>query len=82
MILSEMSRSLAKETTAGATGSVAFAPETIDLDKTFGNQSAKRVVPDGNLQDSEAGKALIYTLIALFLLVSLVGVFILFKKKN
>jgi hypothetical protein len=82
MILAEMSRILAKETTAGATGSVAFAPETIDLDKTFGNQSSGSNSTSTQQPENEPGKALIYSMIALFLIVSLVGVFILFRKKN
>jgi hypothetical protein len=82
MILAEMSRILTKETTADATGSVAFAPETIDLDKTFGKQPSGNDSAFAEQPENEPGRALIYSLIALFLIVSLVGVSILFRKSN
>uniref|UniRef100_UPI0032180E64 hypothetical protein n=1 Tax=uncultured Draconibacterium sp. TaxID=1573823 RepID=UPI0032180E64 len=72
MILAEMSRILAKESLEDATGSVAFAPETIDLDAVWGNTlTVKKVVEAQDIQN-KTGKMLIYTII--FVLVIIFGV--------
>jgi len=82
MILAEMSRILATESLGDATGSVAFAPETIDLDAVFGNTEAVKKVSVKQVAESKTEKSLAYTFI--FILVVLFGVagILLFKKRK
>lgn len=81
MILAEMSRILAKESLSDKTGSVAFAPEIIDLDEVFGNSAAVKQSSIIEPTESKSENILIYTLIALFVVVLLVGAVIFMKKK-
>jgi hypothetical protein len=80
MILAEISRILAKETLSDATGSVAFAPESIDLDEVFGK--AKEIKsPDITTEpENKTNRTLFYTLALLLLAVLLGAALIYFKK--
>ncbi|MBQ0721794.1 MAG: hypothetical protein KBT89_16530, partial [Gammaproteobacteria bacterium] len=80
MILAEMSRILAKESLSGATGSVAFAPETIDLDAVFGTSETVKLAAVEEPSESKSNNILIYTLIALLVVVLIVGTVIFIKK--
>ena len=82
MILSEMSRILAKESLEGATGSVAFAPETIDLDEVFGTVEAVTMVPEEQVAESRTEKMLVYTFILILVVLFGVAGILLFKKRR
>lgn len=81
MILAEMSRILAKETLRDASGSVAFAPETIDLDEMFG-ASEKPQIQQEIEPENKSVKILWITLIGLVVLVLTGGIILLFRKRN
>ena len=80
MILAEMSRILAKETLADATGSVAFAPETIDLDEVFGNASTAVKIQETTLPKNKSNKILFYTLMSLVIELLIIAAIVYFKK--
>jgi hypothetical protein len=80
MILAEMSRILAKESLSDQTGSVAFAPETIDLDEVFGNSETVKEIKIDEPAESKSNNILIYTFISLFVVVLIVGAVIFIKK--
>jgi len=80
MILAEMSRIMAMETMKDATGSVAFAPETIDLDEVFGNSAIVNNAPEKKITKDKSNKILWYTLISLFVVVIIVGGLIFWEK--
>lgn len=80
MILAEMSRILARETLADATGSVAFAPETIDLDEVFGNASNSGKVQETPLPKNKSNKILFYTLMSLLFGLLIIAAIIYFRK--
>ena len=82
MILAEMSRILAKESLEDATGSVAFAPETIDLDEVFGNTEAVKKVPEEKVAESKTEKSLVYTFISILVVLFGVAGILLFKKRK
>jgi hypothetical protein len=82
MILAEMSRILAKESLSDETGSVAFAPEVIDLDKVFEITSNPPKVHEKQIIENKSSKALIYTLVALFVMIISVTSFLLFRKRK
>ena len=80
MILAEMSRILAKESLSETTGSVAFAPETIDLDEVFGNTSSKHNTQENPIPKYKSNKILFYTLISLFIGLLIIAAILYFKK--
>lgn len=80
MILAEMSRILTKETLSDATGSVAFAPETIDLDEVFGSPSSTIKIQEPKLPKNKSNYILFYTLMSLIVVLLLIGVIIYFRK--
>ncbi len=80
MILAEMSRILAKESLSDQTGSVAFAPETIDLDEVFGNSETVKEIKTDEPIESKSKNIIIYTFISLFVVVLIVGAVIFIKK--
>lgn len=82
MILAEMSRILAKESLSDETGSVAFAPETIDLDKAFGISETEQTLTEHQEIRNNSGRILIYTLIAIVAVILLFGFYIIFNRKN
>ena len=81
LILAEMSRILAKEKLADTSGSVAFAPETINLDEVFGD-SLNETNPKENQSSSNISqKSLVYTLISLLVIILGIAGFLLYRKK-
>lgn len=80
MILAEMSRILAKETLADATGSIAFAPETIDLDEVFGNTSSAVKIQEIPLPKNKSNKILFYTLLSLLFGLLIIAAIMYYRK--
>ena len=80
MILAEMSRILAKETLSDATGSIAFAPESIDLDEVFEKSAEIKNIDLITEPENKTNRTLFYTL-ALLLVVVLVGASLIYFKK-
>jgi hypothetical protein len=80
MILAEMSRILAKESLSDATGSVAFAPETINLEEVFGESETLKDERVDVAPMSKSKHVLVYTLIALLVIVFAVGTLVFIKK--
>jgi len=85
MILAEMSRILAKEKLSDASGSVAFAPESIDLEEVFGNSSSKERM-EVQLQtpvskENKAGMVLLFSLLGMVVLVLAGAAVVLYKKR-
>jgi hypothetical protein len=81
MILAEMSRILTMVKISDASGSVAFAPESIDLDEVFGSLAPKVKVEEQVSGESKTGKMLIYTLLSFVVIVVAGGAIIIFKKR-
>ncbi|MGQ7870932.1 hypothetical protein [Sunxiuqinia sp. sy24] len=81
MILAEMSRILAKETLSDETGSVAFAPETINLDEVFGAED-KSVdqIQEEQIPVENSKKVLLVTIVSILLGVLIVAGFLYYKK--
>ena len=80
MILAEMSRILAKESMEEANGSIGFAPESYDLDEIFGSPDSVEEKRFNEVENTKAESILIYTIIALFLIVLVTGVVLFIKK--
>jgi hypothetical protein len=80
MILAEMSRILAKESLSDATGSVAFAPESIDLDEVFGNASVAKDLSESPAQKNKTSRILFYTLISLLFVLLTIAAILYFRK--
>ena len=81
MILAEMSRIMAKETLSDASGSVAFAPESIDLDEVFGSKAPAAEIEETEVTENKSGKILIITLAGLVVVVLAGATILLLKKK-
>lgn len=81
MILAEMSRILAKEKLSDASGSVAFAPESIDLDEMFGSPALKPNSKEITQAENKSGRSLVFTLLGIVVLVVAGASIVLFKKK-
>ncbi len=80
LILAEMSRILAKESLSDQSGSIAFAPESIDLEEVFGNSETVSETKTEEPAESRSGKVLIYTFIFLIAIVLITGLLILRMK--
>ena len=80
LILAEMSRILAKESLSDQTGSVAFAPETVDLEEAFGApvENNPKKTPEKN--NTRPVNVLIFTVIGLVLFVLIIGSAIYIRK--
>lgn len=81
MILAEMSRILAKEKLSNASGSVAFAPETIDLEEVFGSGTSEEKTEEFVQEKNKSTKSLIFTLLGIGVLVISGASIVLLKKK-
>ena len=82
LVLGEMSRILSNSQRTEKNNAISFTPETIDINSLFGESDEEENI-DSSLSTTFSFKSLFYTLGTLFLVVSIIALFIvIYYRKN